>query len=131
LGRRGWGLSQDKARNHMAAFAHEITFAAAGGSELANWVCRQAASSIAEGIGLVGQCFQGRVVPVVLSGSTVQTEVISSMVAGYLERSGPIRYSIQEPKNYPLIGAVQMALQLQGVDIAYVDIPVPIHSKAE
>ena len=121
LGRRGWDLDSDKARNHMAAFAHEITSAAAKGSETALTACRQAAYSVAEGIGLVGQCFEGTLVPVVLSGSTVQSGVMKSLVAGFLDQSESKRYTIQEPDHSPLVGAVMMALQWKGVDLGVID----------
>ncbi len=121
LGRRGWDLDSDKARNHMALFAHEITSAAKRGSELALSVCRQAALSVAEGIGLVGQCFQSTTIPVVLSGSAVQSEVVKSLVAGFLEESENKRYDIQEAHHSPLVGACLMALQKQGVNLDDVD----------
>lgn len=121
LGRRGWDRDSDKARNHMAAFAHEITSAAAQGSEIALAACRQAAYSVAEGIGLVGQCFESGTVPVVLSGSTVQSAVMKSLVVGFLGQSASKNYSIQQPKHSPLVGAALMALQRQGVILNHVD----------
>ncbi len=121
LGRRGWDRDWEKARNHMAAFAPEITSAAAEGSEFGLAACRQAAYSVAEGIGLVGQCFKSTIVPVVLSGSTVQSEVMKSLVSGFLEQSESKRYAIQEPNHSPLVGAVLMALQRQGVILNHID----------
>lgn len=118
LGRRGWDLPSEGVRNHMAAFAEEITAAALDGSDLALSVCRLAALSIAEGICLVGQCFAGPKVSVVLSGSTVRSEIMTRLVSDLLAKSATRVYAVQEPQHSPLTGAVLMALQHCGVDIA-------------
>ena len=118
---RNWNANPEHSRNHMAAFAEEITSAASEGSELALKVCDHAAHSVAEGIGLVGECFDGQAVPVVLSGSTVQSEVIKTLVVNILAQSKTKRYVVQESDNSPLIGAVLMALQHQGVVAEAID----------
>jgi glucosamine kinase len=128
LARRGWDLPAEGVRNHMAAFAERITAAALDGSELALSVCRPAALSIAEGIGLVGQCFQGQTVPVVLSGSTVRSEIMTRLVTDALAQSETKRYAIQEPQHSPLTGAVLMALRLCGVEIASLNLAFPSSS---
>jgi glucosamine kinase len=101
----------------MAAFAEGITAAALDGSELALSVCRPAALSIAEGICLVGRCFAGANVSVVLSGSTVRSEIMTRLVSDYLAQSATKAYTIQEPQHSPLTGAVLMALRRCGVDL--------------
>jgi glucosamine kinase len=121
LGRRRWDLKPEDARNHMAAFAWQITSSASNGSDLALSVCRQAAYSVSEGIALVGQCFKSPVVPFVLSGSTVQTDVMTSLVLEFLTSSKTKQYVLKKQANSPLAGAVLMALRHQGIDISCID----------
>jgi glucosamine kinase len=118
LGRRGWGLSPDKARNHMGAFAPVLTSAAEEGSEIALHVCHVAASAVAEGIGLVGTCFKEEPVPIALIGSTVRSRIMTDLVTRLLTKNRFRSYRIKEPDNPPIIGAVLMALRQVGVDLS-------------
>jgi glucosamine kinase len=95
----------------------ELVTAAAGHSPLARGVCDHAARGLATGIRLLGRCFAGAEVPVVLIGGLARSPAMSAAIAELLGGQLEKRYRLVEPALPPVAGAALLALRHLGIAI--------------
>lgn len=117
LGLQGF-VKDSRARDkQFGDFAPMVTDAAMKGSNLAMEICNQAAADIVTGIKLVGACFDSDTVSVALIGSVANSGYIKAAIDRDLSEKANKRYMLSEPVLPAVLGAIILAMELNGMDM--------------
>ena len=110
-------LTPHESSYRFGMVARHCTRSAQEGFALASDLCRSAAADIAEGIRLLGPLFDSDEVPVALIGACVKSAPVRQALSRRLGGAKEKRYRIVEAARPPVVGAVLMALQAEGVSL--------------
>jgi glucosamine kinase len=97
-------------KRQYGAMAQIVTAAAVQGSPLAGAACDHLAEAITTGIRLLGNCFAGDSVPVVLVGGLARSIPLQDRIAELLRAAPDRGYQIIEAALPPVAGAALLAL---------------------
>lgn len=116
-GSQGFAKDNIERKKLFGDLAPRITQAARQGSRLAQRVCHKAAEEIVTEIKLVGACFGEDPIRVAIIGSVGNSPYIYDTIQELLVSGGAHAYELTDCALPPVLGAVILALQGQGISI--------------
>ena len=118
LGSEGFIKDFKQRSQFFGSLAPSVTGAAMRGSQLAVQVCNKAVEDILTGVRIIGACFEAEPIPVALIGSVANSTYIKNKIKEILDtKENNKKYQLVEPALPPVLGAVIMAMQFNGIDL--------------